>query len=60
MSYHTDHLSTAGKITVYTTFIGVVVFALIFVFNLGEKEIKEADAASSATTTVTVLNTPPS
>ncbi len=60
MSYHTDHLSTAGKITVFTTFIGVIVFAAIFVFNLGEKQIKEADAASMATTSVTVLNTPPS
>lgn len=59
MSYHTDHLSTAGKITVFTTFIGVIVFAAIFVFNLGEKQIKEADAASMATTSVTVLNTPP-
>lgn len=59
MSYHTDHLSTAGKITVYTTLIGVVVFAVVFAFNFGEQQIKQADAQSSATTTVTVLNTPP-
>jgi hypothetical protein len=59
MSYNTDHLRTAGKITVYTTFIGVVVFAIVFIFNLGENQIKQADAQSSATTTVTVLNTPP-
>lgn len=59
MSYNTDHLRTAGKITVYTTFIGVVAFAIIFIFNVGEKNIKEAVAQSNATTTVTVLNTPP-
>ncbi len=60
MSYNTDHLRTAGKITVYTTFLGVVVFALVFIFNLGETSIKQADAqSSSATTTVNVVNTAP-
>lgn len=59
MSYNTDHLRTAGKITVYTTFIGVVIFAIVFIFNIGETQIKQADAQSQATTTVTVLNTPP-
>jgi len=59
MSYNTDHLNTAGKVTVYTTLIGVVVFAFIFVFNIGETQIKQADAQSSATTSVTVVNTPP-
>lgn len=59
MSYNTDQLRTAGKITVYTTFLGVVIFAIVFIFNLGEKSIKQVDAQSSATTTVTVLNTPP-
>lgn len=59
MSYNTDHLHTAGKITVYTTLIGVVAFAVIFIFNIGENKIKQADAQSVATTTVTVVNTPP-
>ncbi len=59
MSYHTDHLRTAGKITVYTTFIGVVAFACIFILNIGESHIKQAEATSTASTTVTVLNTPP-
>jgi len=59
MSYSTDHLRTAGKITVYTTFIGVVVFAFVFIFNLGETNIRNVDAQSTATTTITVLNTPP-
>ncbi len=60
MSYHTDHLRTAGKITVYTTLLGVVAFAIVFIFNLGEPSIRQAVADSdSATTSVTVLNTPP-
>ena len=59
MSYNTDHLRTAGKITVYTTLLGVAIFAVIFGLNIGERHIKEADAQSQATTTVTVLNTAP-
>jgi len=59
MSQSTDHLRTAGKITVYTSLLGVLVFAVVFVFNLGNTEIHYADAQSNATTSVTVLNTPP-
>lgn len=59
MAYNTDHLRTAGKITVYTTFLGVLVFVVAFIFNIGAKEITKVDAQSSATTTVTVVNTPP-
>jgi hypothetical protein len=59
MSYNTDHLRTAGKITVYTAVLGIAVFAVIFIFNVGEKSIKHAVAQDSATTTVTVVNTPP-
>ncbi len=59
MSYNTDNLRTAGKITVYTTIIGVFVFAIAFVFNLGSQELLQVDAQSQATTSVTVLNTPP-
>lgn len=59
MSLSTDNLQTAGKITVFTTFIGVVAFAVIFIFNLGEPQIREAVAQSNATTTVTVVNTAP-
>ncbi|MDB9944457.1 hypothetical protein OAD26_00460 [bacterium] len=55
----TYQLRTAGKITVYTSLVGVLVFAFVFIFNLGATEIKEADAQSKASTTVTVLNTPP-
>lgn len=59
MAYNTDHLHTAGKITVYTALVGLLVFAVAFMFNLGEKQIREVQAQSSATTTVTVVNTPP-
>ena len=60
MSYNTDHLRTAGKITVYTTLIGVVAFAVIFISNIGGGRIDHVDAQSNATTSVTVVNTPPS
>lgn len=59
MTYSTNHLVTAGKITIYTSILGVLVFAVIFLLNLGQSEIKPAIAQESATTTVTVLNTPP-
>ncbi len=60
MSYNTDHLRTAGKITVYASIVGVLVFAVAFIFNLGVSEVQHAGAQSTATTSVTVLNTPPS
>jgi hypothetical protein len=59
MSYNTDHLRTAGKITVYTTMLGVAVFAFVFVFNIGSTSIKQAEAQRVATTSVNVVNTPP-
>jgi hypothetical protein len=59
MSYNTDHLRTAGKITVYTTLVGVATFAVIFISNLGGGQIAHVDAQSSATTSVRVVNTPP-
>lgn len=59
MSYNTDHLQTAGKITVYTTLIGVLAFAVIFIFNLGGGQIAHVGAQDTATTSVRVVNTPP-
>lgn len=59
MSHNTDHLRTAGKITVYTTIFGVVVFAVVFMLNVGVSEIHTVGAQDQATTTVTVVNTPP-
>ncbi len=59
MSYSTDHLRTAGKITVYAAVVGILVFSVAFIFNLGLKEIPQVDAQDTATTSVTVLNTAP-
>ena len=53
-------IRTAGKITVLTSILGMVVFAVIFLLNIGAKELGEVEAQSGiATTTITVLNTPP-
>ncbi len=59
MSHSTDNLSDAGKITVLTSFIGVLIFVGIFLLNLGGDKVDYADAADTATTSVTVVNTPP-
>ncbi len=53
-------LHTAGKVTVLTSFVGVAVFAAIFLLNLGADELQRVQAQSGlATTSITVLNTPP-
>jgi hypothetical protein len=54
-----QYMSTAGKISVITAIVGVAIFAVIFLLNIGAKEYKQAEAQGLATTTVTVLNTPP-
>lgn len=62
MSYNKKnppYLTTAGKITVFTSFIGAVAFMLIFLLNIGQSEFQSAVAQSNATTSVNVLNTPP-
>lgn len=63
MSYNMNelpqYLNTAGKITVVTALFGVVVFAVAFLLNIGTKEFQLVQAQDQATTTVTVLNTPP-
>jgi hypothetical protein len=59
MTYSTKHLHTAGKITVYTTIVGVFAFAVIFLLNLGNTHNNQVSAQQTATTSVTVLNTPP-
>ncbi len=53
-------LHTAGKVTVLTSFVGVAVFAAVFLLNLGTEELQKVQAQSGlATTSITVLNTPP-
>ncbi len=59
MSYNTDHLRTAGKITVYAAIVGIFVFFVSFIFNLGLKEVPHVGAQDAATTSVQVLNTAP-
>lgn len=58
-SQQQSYMYTAGKITILTTLFGVVIFAFIFLLNVGKQEFNEAIAQSRATTTVNVLNTPP-
>lgn len=63
MSYNVEQLpkfvSTAGKISILTALTGLLVFVLAFLFNAGTNELMKADATSTASTTLTVLNTPP-
>lgn len=62
MSYNiteqAPYFYTAGKVTILTTVVGLFVFAFIFLFNVGQNEFHEA-LAENASTSVTVLNTPP-
>lgn len=63
MSYNNTHvephLKTAGKITILTTLFGVVGFLFVFLLNVGQSEFQVAQAQQNATTSVNVLNTPP-
>lgn len=53
-------LSTAGKITIITAVSAISAFLIVFLFNLGQSEIKNVAAQTgTATTSVNVLNTPP-
>ena len=54
-----QYIHTAGKITIVTALLGVVVFVSAFLLNLGSQKVQEVQAQSQATTSVTVLNTPP-
>lgn len=51
-------MNTAGKISIVTAVSCVLVFAVVFLLNVGQQEVQKA-IAQSATTTLTVLNTPP-
>lgn len=53
------HVLIAGKITIATAFVGMLVFAFVFFFNAGQTELMRVEAQQGATTTLTVLNTPP-
>lgn len=59
MSNMPTPIATAGKITIVTALAGLVVFCFAFLLNLGATELQQALAQGVATTTITVLNTPP-
>ncbi len=63
MSYNIEELpkyiNTAGKISVVAALFSVVIFAIAFLLNIGAQELQRVDAQGVATTSVTVLNTPP-
>ena len=63
MSFNAETLpkfmNRAGKITILTAIAGFAVFILAFLFNAGTNELMNAEATSTASTTLTVLNTPP-
>lgn len=52
------YVQTAGKITVLTAITGFLVFIFAFAVDVGTKELSKV-SAQTATTTLTVLNTPP-
>jgi hypothetical protein len=62
MSYNKEdfphYVRTAGKITLVTAFAGLLVFLVAFMFDVGTQEFNRV-SAQTATTTLTVLNTPP-
>jgi hypothetical protein len=53
-----NYMYTAGKITIATALSGILIFAFVFLFNAGKTEILRVEA-QTASTTLTVLNTPP-
>lgn len=50
---------TAGKISLAAVSFGILIFAFVFLFNAGKTELMRVEADGTATTTLTVLNTPP-
>lgn len=62
MSYNHEELpsyvKTAGKITIVTAFAGLLVFMFALIFDVGTQEFSRV-SAQTATTSLTVLNTPP-
>ena len=51
-------MNTAGKITILTALTGMMVFFVAFLFDAGTQQLSKV-SAQTATTTLTVLNTPP-
>jgi hypothetical protein len=53
-----QYMQTAGKISVLAAVVGFAVFLLAFIVDIGQQEIQKV-SAQTATTSLTVLNTPP-
>jgi hypothetical protein len=53
-----NYIQTAGKITIAAAVSGLLIFAFVFLFNAGKTELLRVEA-QTASTTLTVLNTPP-
>ena len=53
------YVRTAGKITVVTAITGLLVFLVALTFDVGTQELSRVSAAGNASTTLIVLNTPP-
>lgn len=62
MSYNNQefprYMHTAGKISVFAAVIGLAVFLFAFIVDVGQQELQKV-SAQTATTSLTVLNTPP-
>lgn len=62
MSYNNaafpKYMQTAGKISVFASIIGLAVFLFAFMVDVGQHELQRV-SAQTATTSLTVLNTPP-
>ncbi|MCA9366653.1 hypothetical protein KC887_00105 [Candidatus Kaiserbacteria bacterium] len=52
------YLKKAGKVTLFAAFFAVIAFLLVWSVDVGKQEFTRV-SAQSATTTLTVLNTPP-
>lgn len=59
MAYNINNVSTAGKVSVFACVLGLLSFAFIFTINISKGTFNTVEAQSVASTTVTVLNTPP-
>lgn len=57
---HSKYVSIAGKISIAASIVGLAVFLVAFMVDIGSQEISKVSAQQTASTTLTVLNTPPS
>lgn len=56
---HVQYILTAGKISIAAAIVGLAVFIVAFIFDAGTTQLSRV-SAQTASTSLTVLNTPPS